>query len=439
MVEPPAAYYTLWRKEQSMNTQLLIFEDGSHDGFYPVAQTRPLWELRCGAFLFNERILAAVQPLSVSYSVRPSLADLCAEKGYSLKGINPGEGLLLVNALLAAHHIDLPEDTVAVSGTRIAAARLSADYMKKLGTEIVSPSFDSSEFIKNTKLTKIDMPEEWFLPSYIWECVLNNGTMIAKDFPLIDKSRSVTESCGVTFAGNGEHIIIEDGVRIDPFVFIDAAKGPVIIRKGCEISPFTRIEGPCYIGEGTIITGAKIREGCSFGPVCRLGGEIEDSIFQSYSNKYHDGFIGHAYIGEWVNLGAMTTNSDLKNDYSNVQCVLPSGKTDTGSTKVGCVIGDFSKTSIGTLLNTGSITGTGSMIVFSGRMTPPLIPDFCRFIKNELRDAGSADSCIATNKIACSRRGKELTPAMENLLRQIYTEGKSVHKDRISEWNAALK
>jgi UDP-N-acetylglucosamine diphosphorylase / glucose-1-phosphate thymidylyltransferase / UDP-N-acetylgalactosamine diphosphorylase / glucosamine-1-phosphate N-acetyltransferase / galactosamine-1-phosphate N-acetyltransferase len=422
-----------------MNKQILIFEDGSHQGFYPIAQTRPLWEIRCGAFLFNERIIAATQPSSVSYSVRPSLADLCVEKGYALDGINPGEELLLVNALLAAHYIDLPENTVAVSGTRIAAARLSAEYMKKLGAEILSPSFDSSAFIESTSLTKIDMPEDWFLPSYIWECVLNNGKMIGLDFPLIDKSHSAAENYSVTFAGNREHIVIEDGVRIDPFVFIDAVKGPVIIRKGCEISPFTKIEGPCYIGEGTIITGAKIREGCSFGPVCRLGGEIEDAVFQSYSNKYHDGFIGHAYIGEWVNLGAMTTNSDLKNDYSNVHCVLPSGKVDTGSGKVGCVIGDFSKTSIGTLLNTGSIVGTGSMIVFSGRMTPPLVPDFSRFIKNELRSTGSAAGCVSANKIVCARRGKELSSVMEKLLHEIYREGNNVREDKISEWNAALK
>jgi UDP-N-acetylglucosamine diphosphorylase/glucosamine-1-phosphate N-acetyltransferase len=422
-----------------MNTQLLIFEDGFHQGFYPIAQTRPLWEIRCGAFLFGERIIAAVKPSAVAYRVRPSLAALCAEKGYSLNGVDSGKELLLVNALLAAHDIDIPENTCVVCGERIAAVRLSSDFMKKHGEKVLSPSFDFSAFLDSALVSRTDMPENWFLPSYIWDCVLNNGRMITADFPMIEKSRQTVISEGVTFAGDREHIIVEDGVRIDPFVFIDARKGPVIIRKGCEINPFTRIEGPCYIGENTVITGAKIREGCSFGPVCRLGGEIEDSVFQSYSNKYHDGFIGHAYIGEWVNLGAMTTNSDLKNDYSNVQCVLPSGKTDTGSTKVGCVIGDFSKTSIGTLLNTGSIVGTGSMIVFSGRMTPPLVPDFCRFIKNELRSAGSASGCVQTNKIACARRGKELPPAMEKLLHEIYQEGDSAREGRIAEWNDALK
>ena len=101
-------------------------------------------------------------------------------------------------------------------------------------------------------------------------------------------------------------------------VVIDAEHGPVYLDEGAEIHPFTRIEGPCYVGKKSILLGAKCREGNSIGPFCRIGGEVEESIIQGYSNKYHDGFLGHAYVGEWVNLGALTTNSDLKNDYSTV-------------------------------------------------------------------------------------------------------------------------
>src|SRR6185295_4718482 len=140
--------------------------------------------------------------------------------------------------------------------------------------------------------------------------------------------------------------------------------GPVTIEEGCEVHPFTRIEGPCYVGPKTILLGAKVREGCSFGPMCRIGGEVEESIVHGYSNKYHDGFLGHAYVGEWVNLGALTTNSDLKNDYSEVKVTLD-GRTQlsTGSNKVGALIGDHVKTSIGTLLNTGAYVGAMSVLV----------------------------------------------------------------------------
>jgi hypothetical protein len=140
-----------------------------------------------------------------------------------------------------------------------------------------------------------------------------------------------------------------------------------------------------------------------------------------------------------VNLGALTTNSDLRNDYSNVSCTLPTGAVDTKSSKVGCFIGDFTKTSIGTLINTGSVIGTGAMIVFSGRMTPPFVPDFCRFIKNELRDSGKIEDVIKTNRIAASRRNKTMSGAMEDLLRSMYSQKEKDRAARIREWNDALK
>jgi UDP-N-acetylglucosamine diphosphorylase/glucosamine-1-phosphate N-acetyltransferase len=228
-------------------------------------------------------------------------------------------------------------------------------------------------------------------------------------------------------------------VTIDPCTVIDARKGAVVIGDRAQIDSFSRIEGPCCIGDGCVVLGAKMREGCSFGPNCRVGGEVEEAVFQAHSNKYHDGFIGHAYVGEWVNLGALTTNSDLKNDYSTVKIYRPGGIVDTGETKVGCLIGDFVKTSIGTLINTGSVIGTGAMSVMSGRMTPPHIPPFARFLKNELRDPGSADAVTATAKIACSRRKKTLPAAMESLLGRIYREGTAARKDEMEQWNAALK
>ena len=116
--------------------------------------------------------------------------------------------------------------------------------------------------------------------------------------------------------------------------------------------------------------------------MCRVGGEVEESIIHGYSNKYHDGFLGHAYVGEWVNLGALTTNSDLKNDYSSVSVVLD-GKTpvSTGSTKVGALIGDHTKTSIGTLLNTGAYVGAMALIATNGKLLPKFIPSFAWFLE----------------------------------------------------------
>src|SRR5436190_22914514 len=153
-----------------------------------------------------------------------------------------------------------------------------------------------------------------------------------------------------------------------------------MIDREAVIAAFSRLEGPCYIGPQTHVLGAKIRSGTTLGPNCRIGGEVEESIIHGHSNKYHDGFLGHAYVGEWVNLGALTTNSDLKNDYSTVSVMMGGKSVDTGSTKVGSLIGDHVKTSIGTLMNTGSVVGTMAILVATGAPLPKYIPPFAWFL-----------------------------------------------------------
>ena len=143
--------------------------------------------------------------------------------------------------------------------------------------------------------------------------------------------------------------------------------------------------------------------------MCRVGGEVEESIIQGYSNKYHDGFLGHAYVGEWVNLGALTTNSDLKNDYSTVSVVLD-GKTpiDTGSTKVGSLIGDHTKTSIGTLLNTGAYVGAMAVIAATGKPLPKFIPSFAWFLEGVVTKGFGKKALYETARMAMGRRKCQL-------------------------------
>ena len=138
-------------------------------------------------------------------------------------------------------------------------------------------------------------------------------------------------------------------------VVADTTHGPVVIGAGAVVTAFTRLEGPCAVGRGTQRLGAKVRAGTTLGPNCRIGGEVEASIVQGHTNKYHDGFLGHAYVGEWVNLGAGTANSDLRNDYGEVTRAAhggPGGRP--GQAKVGCFLGDHTRTGLGRMLNTGT-------------------------------------------------------------------------------------
>src|SRR5205085_8278996 len=108
---------------------------------------------------------------------------------------------------------------------------------------------------------------------------------------------------------------IDPTARLDPMVVVDTTGGPVVIDAEVVVHAFSRLEGPCYVGPGCQVLGAKVRAGTSLGPGCRVGGEVDASIILGRSNKYHDGFLGHSYVGEWVNLGAGTHTSDLRNDY----------------------------------------------------------------------------------------------------------------------------
>src|SRR5262249_705025 len=142
----------------------------------------------------------------------------------------------------------------------------------------------------------------------------------------------------------------------------------------------------CYVGPRTHILGAKIRKGTTLGPNCRIGGEVEASIIQGNTNKYHDGFLGHSYVGEWVNLGAGTQTSDLRNDYADVHVTVAGERVATGLNKVGCFIGDHTKTGLGVLLNTGTTVGVFCNLLPAGRLLPKCIPSFCSCWKGALRE-----------------------------------------------------
>ncbi len=184
----------------------------------------------------------------------------------------------------------------------------------------------------------------------IWEMMSENPRMLKEDF----------EHLGVTgyFAA--------EGAKIEEHVFIDIKNGPVYIDKSAKVNAFSRIEGPSYIGENAQILGAKIRSGSSVFNDSRAGGEIEQSILYPYCNKYHEGFVGHSIFGSFTNLGALTTTSDLKNTYGQIN-VIQRGKTaGTGSSKIGTFCGDHSKLGIGTLLNSGTVIGFSSNLFGGG-------------------------------------------------------------------------
>ena len=397
--------------------KLCIYEDETFEDFYPLTYLRAIFELRCGATTLAEKLRRVAPDAPVAYFAREALAPVLRERlGGPVNDPDAlrGDDILLLNGrwlLLDPSQLTAegPEEML-VCGETILAARLKRSTVEKIGTrspkDLLVAARDTL-YVRKVQATVL---------SHFWELIKHNPKAITADFEVAGKAGIVgTFSDHATVLGGRDRVYVAQTAEVEPFVCIDTRGGPVTIDEGAVVNPHTRIEGPAYIGRDTIIVGGKIREGCSIGPVCRVGGEVEESIIHGYSNKYHDGFLGHAYVCEWVNLGAMTTNSDLKNDYSSVQVYLRDELVDTGETKLGCFIGDHTKTSIGTVLNTGTVVGCMCNVLTGGAMTPKFIPSFTLFLDNKFFNI-PFKSTLETARIAMSRRGQELSDAMVALL-----------------------
>ena len=201
---------------------------------------------------------------------------------------------------------------------------------------------------------------------------------------------------------------------------LDAEKGPIVIGANVRIFPNAVIEGPAFVGGGSLIKiGAKIYENTSIGPMCKVGGEVEGSILHGFANKQHDGFLGHAYLCPWVNLGADTNNSDLKNNYGSVRVTINGTEVDSGSLFVGVIMGDHAKSAINTMFNTGTVVGVGSN-VFGAGFPPKYIPAFS-WGGAEGIETYAIDKCIDVARKVMLRRNQTLTSAGEALLRHVFT------------------
>jgi UDP-N-acetylglucosamine diphosphorylase/glucosamine-1-phosphate N-acetyltransferase len=215
-----------------------------------------------------------------------------------------------------------------------------------------------------------------------------------------------------------ERISIGAGARIDPFAVLDARSGPIVIERDGIVLAHTVVTGPCRIGEGTQLLGGFVGNS-SIGPGCRIAGEVDACVWQGWANKRHHGFVGHSVIGEWVNLGALTTTSDLKNNYGEVRVQTAAGERASGSNKIGSIVGSHVKTGIGTLLPTGAWIGTGANLFGGGRFAPKHVPAFAwwdgeKTVEHEL------DRFLATARTAYARRERSLLPAEESLLRGVH-------------------
>jgi len=399
---------------------ICVFEDSQHSQLIPLVYTRPVFELRCGLFTTLERTIKHYPHATITLFCRNYLSDVLKERfEHRVNTLHTTDDtcLFLNGRAIISLPVSLegPEE-LGVQDNTLIYARLKGNNAKKISHEKFLTQ-DVFEMLKDTvRVVDTHVP----IVNYFWDIIKHNQSQIEKDFMLFVKKGSIS---GKLYEGvyliNEDQIFIGKDCRIKPGCVFDAENGPIYIGNNVTIAPNTTIEGPVYIGNHSIVqSNSRIRGGANIGEVCKVGGEIVNTIFQSYSNKQHDGFLGDSYLGSWVNIGADTVNSNLLNTYGNIKVELGENIINTNHMFLGMAMGDHNKTAINTTIMTGSIFGFACSII-TPAYPPKYLPSFTWYSDNGTK-VYILEKALQVAKIAMKRRDKEMTPAEEQIFRTVF-------------------
>jgi UDP-N-acetylglucosamine diphosphorylase/glucosamine-1-phosphate N-acetyltransferase len=408
-----------------MSIPICIFEDNYYSRLFPLSLTRPVYDLRCGIFTLKEKIRRQFPQSPVYLYCRNYLAQIVQDENRNAKvnELDTDHCLFINGRTLAdsnfSKKIEFTKERYYVNNGQLVAAYLRGGNLQNL-RNIVEKDFKPANASQIEQL-EIDVK----CINYLWDLVGENLNQIERDFSDINAGGQILGNVSdYAIMLNSKNIHVGANSEIKPGAILDAAEGPIFIGENVTIMSNAVIEGPAFIGDNsTIKIGAKIYEGTSIGEVCKIGGEVEESIVHSHSNKQHEGFLGHAYLGQWVNLGADTNNSDLKNNYGSVKVYVDGNWVDSRSQFVGLFMGDHSKSGINTMFNTGTVVGMMSN-VFGAGFPPKVIPSFAwggreGFVEYELEKA------LDTARRVMARRQIKMSSDYEKLLRHIFDLTKS--------------
>lgn len=413
------------KPEQIKVTAVCVFEDGTIETFEPLHYFHPVWELQLGATSLCEKIFREFPKLEPVLSCRESIASILDfSDEIEINSFEPGD-YLFVNSRVAEpqtllEQIELKGPSVLyVQDETIVAARI------RLTKNFEGDMYEQLESLGDS------MPQEEVsvrLYSYLWELVDDNAKAIREDAKQFQLGKRKGAIYATTVLINPKQIYLPESSSAAPGVVLDASEGPIIIDDNVEIMPNAVLKGPVYVGEGTKIkSGALIYEGTSIGHTCKIGGEVEESIFLPYSNKQHAGFIGHSYIGSWCNIGEGSSNSDLKNTYSKVKVLLQNKPVETERQFVGMFMGDHVKTGIHSMFTTGTVIGPISN-VFGGGFQPKYLPPFSWQEVNKKPQEYDVSKAIEVSARVMKRREQVLTEELKTYILDLH---KSTKKLRI--------
>lgn len=335
---------------------ILLFEDEVVERLRPMTLTRPAFSISCGSFCLADLIARLGRP--TAYVVRPHLAAI-QEIDCPSDTLSEGP-LLLINARMVpaawilaelSRLMDSSKSGLLRHGNSIAAAIIPAEE----AADLKSLSYADL----NAQIAKLKLPAlgaELPLFKYPHEVVQKHISILADNLEL-----RIGES---EYEQLHDGVFISRGATVSEYVVTDTSAGPIILEPHVTVGPMAFLRGPLHIGHGaTINEHASIKSHVTLGHTTKVGGEVSHSIIEPYSNKQHHGFLGHSYLGSWVNLGAGTSNSNLKNTYGEININYGHGpRIATGMQFMGCVVGDYSKSAINTSIFTGKTIGVCSML-----------------------------------------------------------------------------
>jgi len=394
-----------------------LFDDERARALEPFALTRPAGELRAGALLVRERWARALDA-SVAGHVTSLLLAGFAETGAApvLDDDVIPAGSWVANARFAPTLDRAPRADALHADLHVAAVRTTADVPAAALID-GSVSLDSLAVYAGAAVA-ID---GWWMDD-VWDYVRHLVPMLEADLPILGASMRSGVPRGAIAVGK-HPVFVAEGAVVEPSVCFDTTEGPILVCAGSYVQAFTRLVGPLYVGEHSIVTTDRIYAS-SIGDTCKVHGELSNTIIVGHSNKGHDGFVGHSMLGRWVNLGAGTITSNLKNTYGPVQLWTPSGMRDTGMQFLGTFFGDHAKAGIGTRLTTGTVLGAGAN-VFGSEMPPKAVAPFA-WGKLDDFETYRIDKFLEAAERMMARRDVVLDDRMRAMLERVHAARWSV-------------
>jgi UDP-N-acetylglucosamine diphosphorylase/glucosamine-1-phosphate N-acetyltransferase len=402
--------------------QIVVFEDESINRLYPITVGRPAYAMTCGSYRLIDwlALLSAEHQATLRGIVRPHLATI-QQVDYPQFTAVPSSGettTLLVNARLvpSLETFETLRQLVAEgrAGTVRDGETIAAALVLREGPH------PSSHADVNRFHEYLHLPALWKLP--VIDRTLSLLTwphdLVRHNLQIISASLQHRIASG-KFREIADGVFAAEGATLGQYCITDTSKGPVLLDEQATVGPYSFLRGPAYLGpKAKVIEHSAIKDAVSLGHTTKIGGEVEASIVEPYTNKQHHGFLGHSYLGSWINLGAGTCNSDLKNTYGNVKMEYRGESVPTGMQFVGCMLGDYSKSAINTGIFTGKTVGCCSMLY--GYVTT----NVASFV-NYARLFGQVtelppDIMIATQQRMFARRNVQQRPCDAQLIHDMY-------------------